>query len=458
MTEQISRRMLLGRSGRAIAGAAALCAWGGGRATAGGERATVEIWRSFPNAEQEDYFRANFIDAYNELGANRAELTVQQTSTINRQIQTALAAGRGPDVVESTGPALASAYAAAGYLAALDDYVDAFGWPERLQPWAFDTGLIDGRLYSIPRAYSSLTMLYNPATFEANGWTLPTTRAEFEAICADAADRSILAVAAGNADFQAATEWHVTVFLNHVAGPETLYRVLIGELRWTDAAIVESIALLSSYIDNGWYGGGAQSFFTNTEASMFTKLAAGEAAMMITGSWGMNGAAPYFGPEADNDAEWEWAHIPALSDKAPTRLVELGVGGTYSLNARSGVPDEAVELIDFLVSDPRRQALALADVGLSPAPVRLTEADFPASVDPRVQRFYAEFSEAETVGYTTWTFLPPRTNTYLYVEMEKVMVGALGVEDYCAGLEELFSGELAQGIVPVPPRPTGPDS
>ena len=44
----------------------------------------------------------------------------------------------------------------------------------------------------------------------------------------------MMPVAAGNAEWKAATEWHVTVFLNHGAGPDNVYKALSGELRWSD--------------------------------------------------------------------------------------------------------------------------------------------------------------------------------------------------------------------------------
>lgn len=451
MTDPLSRRTFLLLTGQAVAAATILSACAA--QPSGTKPSAVQIWRSFANAEQEEYFKTNFIEAYNQVAGLKAELTVQQTTTIDRMIQTALAAGKGPDIVESTGPAMASSYANAGYLAELEGYVDAFGWADKLQPWALGAGLVDGKLYSIPRAYSSLTMLYNPETFDSNGWSLPTTRDELEAICEDAESKGIMPIAAGNADYQGATEWHISVFLNHVAGPEAVYRALTSEIKWTDPAIVESIQLLADYIGRGWYGGGAQDYFTNTEASMFTKLASGDAALLISGSWAMSGAAPYFGEAAGNDATWDWASIPALNDGVPQGLVGLGVGGTYGINAASAVPDETAELIDFLVTDPVRQATALAEVGLSPAPALISDSDFPSSVDERVRRFYGAFSAAEWVGYTSWTYLPPKTNSYLYTEMEKVIVGDLSAADYCEGLQDQFAAEYAEGIVPVPPVP-----
>ena len=56
-------------------------------------------------------------------------------------------------------------------------------------------------------------------------------------------------------------------------------------------------------------------------------------------------------------------------------------------------------------------------------------------------------------GYTTWTFWPPKSDVYIYEEIEKVWAGDMTPEEYLLGLDELFAQELQAGeIPPIPDR------
>src|SRR5690606_41920924 len=71
-------------------------------------------------------------------------------------------------------------------------------------------------------------------TLFRSGWPVPTTREEFEGVCAEAASAGMMPIAAGNAEWQAATEWHLTNVFNAHAGPEAVYAALSGDIPWTD--------------------------------------------------------------------------------------------------------------------------------------------------------------------------------------------------------------------------------
>jgi raffinose/stachyose/melibiose transport system substrate-binding protein len=57
-------------------------------------------------------------------------------------------------------------------------------------------------------------------------------------------------------------------------------------------------------------------------------------------------------------------------------------------------------------------------------------------------------SAAGDIGYTTWTFWPPKSDTYIIDSMDGVINGSTKPADYCAGLDAVFKTELSQGRVP----------
>lgn len=449
MSNGINRRDFLRVTGASTFGAMFLSACGG--AVGKGDAGTLDVWAAFGTDDQKKYYREEILAAFNaSQNDTKVRLSVKQIDTIDRLLQTAMAAGKGPDIVPTPGPSYAAAYVNAGQFLPLDELAKERGWTDRLLPWALATGTTDGKLYSIPSAYESMVVLYNPATFEANNWSLPTNRTEFEAICAEAADKGMMPVAAGNAEWQPANEWHVTNVFNAAAGPEALFEALSGDLPWTDPRFVDAIALLKGYFDKDWFGGGVQDYFTNEFGPLYNGLANGDAAMMITGSWGMTEIGDYFGEAAGNDANWEWAPLPTLSDDLSPGIYPLGVGSTLSINKKAESPSDAADYIDFML-DAKRQGEGLAAVELQPFPVKLTDADFPQGVDERLRRFYTDLGSSTNVGYTTWTFWPPKSDTYIYRELDKVLLGDVSPADYCAGLEEVFRSEFDAGkVAPVP--------
>ena len=80
----------------------------------------------FQNEQQRDYFLRERVQAFR--GSAEVRLTVKPTDTIDQLTQTALAAGTGPDIVLTAGPAQVAAYAAARYLLPLEPYAERYGW------------------------------------------------------------------------------------------------------------------------------------------------------------------------------------------------------------------------------------------------------------------------------------------------------------------------------------------
>jgi raffinose/stachyose/melibiose transport system substrate-binding protein len=455
MTPHLSRRRFLQLTGGTAVGATLLTACGTGTGSSVGS-SPIAFWGAFPSNDIQRYFQQNFIDAYNKTSpAAKALMTIKQVDTIDRLTQTAVASGKGPDIISASGPAQTLSFVGNGNLLPLDPYIDKLGWKDAFLPWALDAGRVDGKLYSLPDSYETMAIFYNPSTFTAHGWKPPTNRAEFEAICADAAAKGIMPVGAGNAEYKPSTEWHVTWVWNTFAGPQALYEALTGKRRWTDPVFVDAITMLKSWFDKGWFGGSTDRYFTNKFTDMYQKLATGKAAMMVSGSWTFDEIGPYFGAKAGNNATWDWAPLPSTNSAVPAGVYPLSIGGSYSINKDAKNPAAAAAFLDYLVTDPSRQLKALAAVGHEPSPIKLADSDFPANTDPRMKRLYLQLNASKNVGYTTWTFWPAKTDTYIYDQMEKVLVGQLSPKDYCAGIDSLFQQELKAGKTPPVPAPMG---
>jgi raffinose/stachyose/melibiose transport system substrate-binding protein len=89
-----------------------------------------------------------------------------------------------------------------------------------------------------------------------------------------------------------------------------------------------------------------------------------------------------------------------------------------------------------------------------PAAVDLEGQDL-TGVNPGLAEILTAMNDAfaeGNYGYTTWTFWPPESETYLIEEIEKVWAGEMTAEAYLQGHQEIFDAEREAGAVPPIPE------
>jgi raffinose/stachyose/melibiose transport system substrate-binding protein len=409
----------------------------------------LSLWLSFSDDSQREYFVDHFIQPFNEeADGPPLSLVIRDGDALQRLQRTAIASGSGPDLVFTDGPSYGLEFINAGRFVNLDDYAEQYGWKDRMQAWGYQTGQLQDHLYMIPSSYETMIMVYNKRVFEENGWSVPETRDEFEQWAQEAQDADMMPVGIGGGDWAPTTEWLVSIFMNHLAGPEAVHDALTGTIGWDDPRLVEAITVLKDYFDKGWIGGGAQSYFTNRIADLWNGLLNGTVACLFTGSWAFSDMVPYFNEDAGNYDDWDWAPIPQFGDETTKELYSIGVGSTYSINTDSDYVDEAAAFLDYLIQDPKAQLESVDAVQSQPIPLEYTADDYPQDLDSRIRRLYDAIADADRIGYLSWTFWPPRSDVYTYEEMDRVAIGQITPEEYCQGLDDLFQEEFDGGKVP----------
>jgi raffinose/stachyose/melibiose transport system substrate-binding protein len=378
-----------------------------------------------------------------------AEINVVLQPNVDDAVRTALAGGSGPDIVPAGGPAFMLEYAKAGLLHPLDEYATELGWNALFVPWALELGKTDGTLYSLPDSLETLVMWYNETLFEEHGWEVPHTMDELFALAQTIQDAGIVPFANAYGDFPPGHELYVAAFLNHYAGPDKVYEALTGQRPWTDPAFVEAISKLNDMVQKGWVDSSRDLFFTDSFDTVNAMLGNGEAAMSLDGSWADQ--TQYFGEAAGNTNDFDWFPIPTVDGN---EMYVTGIGATWGINANSPHPDAAAEFLTWMFS-PEAQATRFLTCNFAVAPVNIS-ADALSGADARSARIYAAYAAAAAdgrYGYTTYTFWPPDTETYLYEEIQKVYLGQVTPEQYMQGMQDHFAQELADGVVPpIPPR------
>lgn len=418
-----------------------------------GDVVTVTLWSETTDQIQLDHLQQALVEPFEAAHPNiKLEVTGQEQ--MQDVLRTAILGGTAPDLLQTFGPSWNAEYIAGGFMESLNAYAEQYGWEDKLLPWAYATGTVDGTLYSIPLTYESIIMFYNKTLFEQNGWQVPTNRAELEAVATAAMEAGIHPLSYGNREAVFANGHLISAYLNNYVPRDELRAALVGDKSWTDPVFAEGISLLSDDIaEKGWWSGGLENYYQYQGPDFWTELATGEAAMIIVGTWGFDSAPEFF---ADTENEWDWAPVPNMNAEPRPSVFPLAIGATLAVNANSEHKDEAAMVLDFLISNPEVVLNVASGFNFSEwlVPLSFTPEDFPEGIDPRVMRFHSEFAAATAegnYGYANWTFWPGPANNHLRVEVESVWEGLTTVEDYLAAHQAVWDEIRAGGsTIPVP--------
>jgi raffinose/stachyose/melibiose transport system substrate-binding protein len=310
---------------------------------------------------------------------------------------------------------------------------------------------VEGTLYSLSGELETMVVWYNKTLFEEHGWQVPTTMDELFALGESVREAGLIPFAPAFGEFPSGIQWYFGVFLSHYAGADKVYEALTGQREWTDPAFVEAITKFNEIVQEGWFMGSMDLYFTDTFDTAHALFGNGDIAMNIEGTWFQESINQYFGEAAGNENEWDWFPIPTTFSKDPFYII--GVGSSWGLNAQSDVLDAAAEVLDFYFS-PQAQS-AFFDCGQAPAPL-VYEGNAFANADPRIAAIFESFGQASAAGnygYTNWTFWPAKTNVWMFEGLAQVHTGQITVEDYLARMQTEFEAEFNEGLVPpIPAR------
>jgi raffinose/stachyose/melibiose transport system substrate-binding protein len=409
----------------------------------------VSFWYESASPENQDNLKNILIDPFNTAHPEDMLSIDFRGSELDKQLRIAMLSGNGPDVVFTAGPSYVAAMAQAGQLLPLDDYAKKYGWNDNLLPLFLELGKYDGKLYALAKTYETLGLFYNKTLFNTNGWKAPTTIAEFESLADEMKAKGLVPFGAGNADWRPANEHYVSIILNSVAGPENVYKALTGAIPWTDPAFVAAIDKLAQWWDKGYFG---DNYFSLTLEQAFAQVATGQAGMAPTGTWNFTNIPTYF---PQNNAEPGFVGFPSASGDP---IYPLGIGSTLSVNAKSGNADGAAAVLDYIFKDDFYSKMNSVWQGEWNLPLKdLSGVKLADSVQPlyiEVMKNLSSAVSAGKYGYTTWTFLPPATDTYLVSGMEEVWLKKQSSADFLKKLNDTFKSEKDAGKAPAVPART----
>lgn len=320
-------------------------AWLGGlvAAVAPANAADLTFW----SWRQED--RAVYQDLIKDFTAQNPGTTVKfetfEVTAYNTILSTALAGGKGPDIVHVRAYGNFETFAKANYLLPLDktsvpelaNFGDA--------ALASETLRADGKVYAVPFAQQTMLLLCNKALFAKAGITPPTSWDELIAAAKALKAKGILPFANG-----VATSWQNEVMLG-VFGPSLYGKAFnddlaAGKATFEDPRFVgalQKLADLAPYMPDG---------FTGIDYASAQQLFVGEQAAMFAGGSYEIANFKQQNPKLDIDV------IPGPTvDPAAPHYVSLYFDGGYAVNAASPAKDQALKFLRFAASQKFGQTL-----------------------------------------------------------------------------------------------------
>lgn len=419
----------------------------------GREEITLWFWGAEPYAQEA--FKKILVDKYNK-SQDKYQLCVEFRPSVDTDMTTALAANQGPDIVYGSGPAFVMPLVEAGKLENMNRYAEEYGWEDKILTPYYEAGKVKGDLYSLTNGVSTMGVFYNKKVLADNGWDVPTTIEEMENIMDQAIEKGLYASVTGNKGWQPVNENYASLFLTHIASPETMYKVLTGEESWKNDDVVEAITKTKEWWDKGYLAG---EDYVNLNFSESLQLLADEKAPFFIGpSIAFQWAASYF---VDNKEE-NIAFIPFPATKqVPDTTYTLGSACTLSINAnaKEDHKDEAAKIIDMMMNAEFMQEMTAAWPGYWGTPLKdlstvdTSNMNYLSSQYVSVVRNISDAVNKGNFGYYDNVFFPPATQTRI-VNIDEVWFDTISVEDYVESLEKEFKTELEKGLVPPIPKPT----
>jgi raffinose/stachyose/melibiose transport system substrate-binding protein len=404
------------------------------------EKAKIVWWTEAAPESVQNGIRDLFLKPFNDSHPN-IELELEFVANLSDSINTAVAGGGGPDIIEVAAPQVIDQYFESGYVLALDAFADQFGWANTIAPWALTGGTYKGNLVSLQLTQDSELLVYNKGLLEEKGWTIPKEADEVEDIVKKCLDNNIIPYASHNA-------WPVyhSVIWNDYASALSVYKWLTNQIPFTSDEFVGACEHFKKMVNEGWMGPDVWDMSFGSEWAL---LSTGQALMKMDMTTAFK-----VGADSFEQFDWDVAPLPNLREGI-THCWQVGSGESLALSADCKHPEAAAEVLNFIYADPKRAGQIMAlNPGEWVVPIRVDPEDIPETMDHRQRKTIAWINEAameNKVGYVTWTWWPLPT---LSVTMDlggQQLSGEISSEDFCAKVQEQFEKDYAAGMVkPMP--------
>ena len=404
---------------------------------ASSDKITVTVlWQQLNDRNIENWNK--YIIGPFEKAFPNIHIDFQPTPNWMDAIRVQLSAGRGPDLF-MTEAAEPFEFFKGGRLVNLNKYVEKYSWDKLIFGWALKQFQSEGVQFAIPHSYEGLLYWYNEGIYSENNVKVPTNRAEFVAAMQAFQSKGITPVAYGTLGRPEMNNFLVTNYLNMYSGPDAVAKLLRGELKWTDTLIMDAMRLMNADWQAGYYQDRRSYAVTNPDSrSLFFQ---GRAATLTEGTW-----IPMIMPSGGINFNLKSTYVPSMRNGVIS-TIPIGMGAALCINANTKEADAAAEFINFMYND-EENIMASVAAGEQPLCRPLNMSLLPTNVNQSLREMYELMDQAarqNRMSYTNYGFFPGGLASYVYEDVDKVFVGDMTVEEYCANCQRLLDQAFTEG-------------
>jgi raffinose/stachyose/melibiose transport system substrate-binding protein len=329
------------------------------------------------------------------------EVVPMQNDPYKTRIRTAMGAGDPPCVFPSWGGGPLYEYVQAGQVLDLTGYMNADNYLERFVPASLSNVTFDGKIWGVPVENTAIAVFYyNKAIFDQYNLTPPATWSELVDIAQTLIDNGVVPFSLANR-----TKWTSSMYymylVDRLGGPEVFASAAnrTGG-SFEDPVFVQAGEMVQELVEMGAFIEGFNGLDYDTGQSRIP-MYADQAAMELMGTWQIS---TYL---AENPEFYEeklgFFAFPAVEGGAgsPTNVVGTVGDNYYHISTTCANPDEAFEMITYLIDDESVQIRV--ENGRIPPVVGVSE----MLADPVLQEVIGLVENAESVQLWYDQYLPP---------------------------------------------------
>ncbi len=382
-----------------------------------------------------------FLEDYPEVTIENLSIPSDE---LDVKIKAMIAANELPDVSYIRADAINQA-ANSGMIEPVNAMMDSVdGWYEKIRVDAYNDFLFDstGDIYAVPgKLYGYAYMIYNTEMMEEIGYEeFPTTMEELM----DAIDKlnanDIIPIAVGNKAWYPIASCFASTIIDRYTGNEWFTQVSpnpTGEANFTDPEFLQGLQVMSDLAEAEAFNGDIN---TIDEESGFRMVYNEQAAMTVTGSWGIN-AIDLNCPE-DVYEKLKVANVPDVDGgvEGSAQLVAGGSSMGYVYNVEVKEDERKFELVQELIyrltTDEYFEAGAEAKVS-DMAAAEMPES-FKVEEYPRLTQEYMALFNENQFGPGYLTVLQPELQPTYSTVLQEIVAGTMTPEDGAAKIQKDF--------------------
>ena len=332
----------------------------GGSNNGGDKKVEISIMTRWGDSDPLSPFLNEVIAKFEELHPNVKVIndSISEEASYNNKLKTAIATGETPHIFYWPGVAGITDWAKNGVLMDVTPLMEDKEWFDGFISGAFEIWNLEqygvAGHYGVPIGFNPEVMYYNKELFEKAGITKePETIEELYDVIDKLNASGVVAWGMGAKDTWRLGHLHTNVFY-HLNGVNAAKELGTRTKKWTDADVVESLALVKAFKDRGAFQQGFEGIDYNTERSDFLS---GKSAMMLNGAWAI---AEIMASDSPYKDQFDFFPFPYYSDKPEYKSDDVLYNEAFFLSGTmEGEEKEAAIAFIKFISGKEMQELKL---------------------------------------------------------------------------------------------------